>query len=133
MPKNSTRYLRCYRSCLSGLLCDLYKHKNWRDLEKLYYFNLDFIVREHGGNKFWPILTVMEFVKLLLQYYPFLYDPTTLELKSVHEWLEKKDYCNIPYDALLALAGAVYIRKIRKFLRGAILACKGYYDNLPSY
>ncbi len=132
MHKHS-KALRDYRLCLPGLVGDLYQHKDWRDLVELHYFELDFIVREkHHGNRLWPYWKVIDFVKLLLRDYAFLYDPTKLDLKSFHHLLENEHYLNMPYDALLTFAGAVFVRKIRKFLRGAILACKGYYDTVRS-
>ncbi len=116
------------RDNLPTILNGLYKHKDWTDLQELYYQSLDWVIKEH--HYFWPLLVVMDFVTMFLQNYSILYDPDANELERVRHWANIDDLENTPYDALLTLADAVRIRKIRKFLREAILICQDYYNTV---
>lgn len=120
-------HLNGLRDVLPTILNGLYKHKDWTDLQDLYYQSLDWVIKGH--HYFWPLLVARDFVRMFLQNYSILYDPSTQGLESVRCWVSKdEDFDKPPYDDLLTLADAVRVRKIRKFLREVIRVCKEYYS-----
>ncbi len=116
-----------HENLLKGDLDGLYAHWDWKCLRELNKKPLDKIISKH--HDLWPLLVLIDFVKMFLEKYPMIYDPDANGLERVRHWANTDDLENTSYDDLITLADAVRIPKIRKFLRRAIRICKSYYSN----